>query len=117
MKKQKPLFGDTFRKKKKYKTLFGSPLKLKKKTRPLDKNVRSVVWQKYNPNSISGTCYACGRLITNDNFELGHNKSVFKHGKDTIQNLRPICKPCNSCMGTMSIERYKAKYFGKKGNK
>jgi len=104
------------------KDLFGLP-KIKpinlmgeseKKRRKIDKNIRSVVWQKYNKNSLVGKCYVCKRPITYDNFEIGHNKAVAKGGKDHISNLRPICAPCNRAMGTMSIEQYKAKYFGGK---
>lgn len=80
--------------------------------RPIDKNIKSIVWQKYNKNSLSGECYACERPITYDHFEVGHNKAVAKGGKDNITNLRPICSNCNRAMGTMSIEQYKKKYFG-----
>ncbi|MFA5412241.1 MAG: HNH endonuclease signature motif containing protein [Candidatus Micrarchaeia archaeon] len=86
----------------------------KKKRRPIDKNVRSVVWRKYNGNSLDGKCYVCKRTITNDHFEIGHNKARAKGGTDNVSNLRPICGPCNRAMGKMSIEKYKAKYFGKK---
>lgn len=41
-------------------------------------------------------------------------KLLLKGGKDNITILRPICSNCNCSMGTMSIEKYKAKYFGKK---
>ena len=85
-----------------------------KKRRPIDKNIRSVVWQKYNENSLTGKCYVCKRPITHDHFEIGHNKAGVKGGRDNISNLRPICGPCNRGMGTMSIEQYKAKYFGEK---
>lgn len=83
------------------------------KRRPIDKNIRNVIWQKYNKNSLSGKCYVCKRPITHDYFEVGHNKAVSKGGKDNITNLRPICSNCNRAMGTMAIEQYKAKYFGK----
>jgi len=85
-----------------------------KKRRPIDKNIRSLVWQKYNGSSLAGKCYVCKRPITFDHFEIGHNKAVAKGGKDNINNLRPICGPCNRGMGTMSIEQYKEKYFGNK---
>ncbi len=89
------------------------PTKNHNKRRPIDKNIRNVIWQKYNKNSLSGKCYVCKRPITHDHFEVGHNKAVAKGGKDNITNLRPICSNCNRAMGTMSIEQYKKKYFGK----
>ena len=61
---------------------------------------------------MSGKCYACERPITYDNFHVGHNKAKAKGGSDNVENLRPICSSCNNGMGTMSIENYKAKYFG-----
>jgi hypothetical protein len=82
----------------------------KRKTIP--KNIRNLVWQKYNPNSLQGKCYACNRPITFDNFDIGHNKAIANGGKNNILNLKPICRPCNSGMGTMSIEKFKKKYFG-----
>ena len=85
-----------------------------KKRKPIKKNIREAVWQHYNKNSLTGKCYVCKRPITHDNFDLGHNKAIVKGGSDQVSNLRPICRPCNSGMGTMSIERYKAKYFGGK---
>src|SRR3989338_543656 len=88
--------------------------KSEKKRRPIDKNVRHLVWTKYNKSSLSGKCYACKTPITFQHFHVGHNKAVAKGGKDNINNLRPICSSCNNSMGAMSIERYKTKYFGGK---
>jgi len=91
------------------------PKPSKKKRRPIDKNTRDAVWIKYMGNKVEGKCYCCGiRTIHITDFQVGHNKAVAKEGKDNISNLRPICGPCNRGMGTMSIEQYKAKYFGKK---
>lgn len=78
----------------------------------IPKNVRETVWQIYNPNSLSGKCYCCGRTITHDIFEIGHDKAISKGGSNKIPNLRPICKQCNSSMGTMSIEEFKEQWFG-----
>jgi 5-methylcytosine-specific restriction endonuclease McrA len=88
--------------------------KSEKKRRPIDKNVRHLVWTKYNKSSLSGKCYCCKTPITYQHFHVGHNKAVAKGGKDNINNLRPICSSCNNSMRTMSIEQYKAKYFGSK---
>lgn len=89
--------------------IWGEPKKQKR--RPIDKNVRNTVWQIYNQNSLSGNCYVCKTPITYQHFHVGHNKAVAKKGNDDISNLRPICSSCNNGMGTMSIEKYKNKYF------
>lgn len=78
----------------------------------IPKNIRHLVWQKYNLNSLEGKCCVCNRPITHDNFDIGHEKAVANGGKNNISNLKPICRPCNSGMGTMSIEKFKRKYFG-----
>lgn len=82
------------------------------KRKAIPKSIKNIVWQRYNPNSVTGKCYACNRPITNGGFDIGHDKAVAKGGKNNILNLRPICRDCNSNMGTMSIEKYKKKYFG-----
>ena len=82
------------------------------KRRPIDKNQRSIVWHKYFHDKMVGKCYVCGRPVTYDNFEVGHNKAVANGGTNNINNLRIICKSCNRSMGKMSIETYKRKYFG-----
>ena len=84
------------------------------KRRPIDKNLRSIVWHKYFKDKMIGKCYVCSKPVTYDNFEVGHNKAVAKGGSNNINNLRVICKSCNRAMGTMSIEVYKRKYFTRK---
>jgi len=90
----------------------------KPKRRKIDKNTRDAVWFKYIGNKAEGKCYCCQiRTIHITDFQIGHNKAVSKGGNDHIDNLRPICGPCNRGMGTMSIERYKKKHFGIKESK
>ncbi len=91
--------------------LFGDDDKPKRKKLP--KDIRMMVWQKYNKSSMTGKCYCCGTPITYRDFDVGHNKAVSKYGKDNISNLRPICRPCNRGMGTGTIEAYKKKHFSK----
>lgn len=82
------------------------------KRRPIDKNMRHIVWEKYNKKEYEGKCYCCGDTIYIKSFHVGHNKAVAKGGDDSITNLRPICSSCNLSMKTMSIEEYK-KMLGK----
>jgi len=78
----------------------------------IPKSVKNAVWDKYiGMDKASGKCYVCNRAIHITDFEVGHNKAVSKGGPDYIGNLRPICRPCNRSMGTLSIEDYKIQYF------
>jgi len=85
----------------------------KPKRTKIPKDIRMLVWQKYNKSSMTGKCYCCGCPITYRDFDVGHNKAVSKYGKGTVSNLRPICRPCNRGMGTQTIESYKKKHFSK----
>ena len=76
------------------------------------KAVHDSVWKKYMGNKTEGRCYCCKlEPITFFNFEVGHNKARIKGGSDDIENLRPICKTCNTSMATQSIENFRAKHF------
>jgi len=86
----------------------------KRERRKIPKRVKDAVWTKYiGMDKAEGRCYVCKRPIHITDFEVGHNKAVSKGGSDRIQNLRPICRSCNTSMGTMSIETYKRRYFSK----
>lgn len=82
--------------------------------RKIPKAVRDMVWMKYMKGKSEGKCYCCRiQTINFANFEVGHNKAVARGGKDNISNLRPICKTCNTSMGTKTIESFRAKHFAK----
>ncbi len=82
-----------------------------RKRKPIDKNTKDAVWIRYMGNKVEGKCYCCKtRTIHITDFQVGHNKAVAKGGKNHIDNLRPVCSPCNRGMGTMSIERYKKRF-------
>lgn len=84
----------------------------------INKTLRDLVWMKYMKNKAQGKCYCCKiKPIHYIDFEVGHNKSVAKGGKNHINNLRPICRSCNRGMGTKSIEWYRKKYFTDPVNK
>ncbi|MBU2009191.1 MAG: HNH endonuclease [Chloroflexi bacterium] len=87
--------------------------KPKRKRKAIPKPLKEATWKKYFGPEAEGRCYVCKTAITVFNFDAGHNKASVKGGKDKLENLRPICHQCNLAMGTMSIETYKAKHYGR----
>lgn len=67
--------------------------------------VRIAVWNKYIGNDIrtSECLIGCGNQIQVTNFECGHVISRKEGGEVTIQNLRPICGPCNKSIGSKNM--------------
>ena len=80
--------------------------KSKKKTIP--KHIKTLIWNKYiGEDIIKHKCLCCKKeTIKNTDFEAGHVLSVFHGGTNEIDNLRPICRPCNASMGTMHMVEY-----------
>ena len=68
---------------------------------------------------IKHRCLCCKKaLISNTNFEVGHVISEKNGGEIKLENLKPICRACNSSMGVMNMNEYMKKYgFDKIANK
>jgi hypothetical protein len=86
-----------------------------KKRKAIPKAVRKRVFAEYiktdDPNKLTGECFVeCGNKINIDGFEVGHIVSVAEGGSDEIENLRPICSPCNKSMGKQNLLNFKEKY-------
>jgi hypothetical protein len=88
------------------------PLHVRRKKIP--KNIRSLVWNKYIGADITAAKCMCCReeKITINNWHCGHVLAEARGGDTTINNLRPICAPCNSSMGTKSMNEFTEEYFG-----
>ena len=86
---------------------FTEPSKTKIVIKRIPFRKRMRVWRIYIGELTVGKCYTCGRTIYIDDFDCGHNKAVVKKGSNEIDNLRPICRGCNSEMGTKTIESFK----------
>lgn len=71
---------------------------------PISKLLRKQVW---NSHLLDGLCYCCNYPITYDNFECGHINAVSKGGKTTVDNLKPVCRSCNSDMRNTNMLEYK----------
>ena len=76
------------------------------------KILKETVWKKYMGNKQEGKCYCCNITTINTfSFEAGHVISVKYKGPTTVENLRPICRSCNSSMGTENLEDFRKAHF------
>ena len=80
--------------------------------RQLPSSVRDSVWNNYIGEDINKhRCLCCKKgIITNRYFHVGHVISVKNGGTDEINNLRPICPPCNHSMGTTNMVEFVKTY-------
>jgi len=87
------------------------PIQYKKKQIP--QSVRIAVWDKYIGRAVGETnCTVCNTTkISQFNFHCGHVIAEKNGGDICIENLKPICKSCNSSMKTMNLDEYKQQYF------
>ena len=85
---------------------------LKARRRQLPSSVRDSVWNNYIGEDINKhRCLCCKQnIITNRHFHVGHVISVKNSGTDEINNLRPICPPCNYSMGTTNMIEFVKTY-------
>ena len=87
----------------------------KKKKERIPAHIKTIVWRTYIGNEKpEAKCYCCNHeTVDIRNFECGHVTAEAKGGPLTVDNLRPICRGCNGAMGTMSMEEYCQKFFGR----
>ena len=78
----------------------------KKKTIP--KILKNKIWNKHIGIKIGQTkCLCCKFVyISQMNFQCGHIISEKDGGAMSVNNLKPICGPCNSSMGTMNMNEF-----------
>ena len=84
------------------------PYKSTRKSIP--KKLRELLWNNYHKNNIQGSCYVCECSIKNTDFDCGHVIPVHRDGKNSIDNLRCICRSCNNDMGTKHLYDYKKEF-------
>lgn len=78
---------------------------------PISQTDKFLLWELYFPDVTKGLCPCCKKeQISFRSFVKGHNKPHSKGGTEDIDNLVPICKPCNDGMGDRyTIEEYSEK--------
>ncbi len=84
-------------------------IKYKKKITP--KAIRVKVWDTYIGKIIGASKCFCCKIADIDqmNWDCGHVIAERLGGEMTIENLRPICKKCNSKMRTTNMFEYMKK--------
>ena len=92
---------------KKYNNVFKSTdeIKIKKNKKFISHALRRLVWNTYiNQHVGEHVCLCCEvTMISQLNFECGHVISVHNGGKLEVENLRPICTPCNRSMNSKNM--------------
>lgn len=74
----------------------------------IKQNIRQLVWNTHVGQKYGTTyCFCCEvTQITPFTFECGHIDARSKGGKDSVDNLLPICGLCNRSMGTMNFKEF-----------
>jgi len=89
------------------------PSKAKTKV-AIPKHVKTLVWNKYiGSDKAEAPCVSCRtQKISIRDFHCGHVLAEANGGDSTINNLRPICAPCNLSMGKRSMNEFTQEFFG-----
>jgi hypothetical protein len=87
-------------------------VKKEKKTKEkIPASVKNTLWSLHFENNIQGKCQCCKtEVISKNNFDCGHITSEKNGGTVHLDNLKPICRSCNSSMGTTNMNDFMTKY-------
>ena len=79
----------------------------------IPKTIKKMVWNLYVGSTVAETaCLCCQQeTITMLQFHCGHVVPESKGGLNTLENLRPICGPCNMSMGTQHMKDFIRTFF------
>ena len=85
-----------------------------RKKKPIPKHIKTIVWDTYigADKAIAACCCCLFTEISIRSFHCGHVISEANGGDLTIQNLRPICAPCNLSMGRRNMNEFTKEFFG-----
>ena len=88
-----------------------TPAKKRVKKEKIPATLKNIVWHKYFETSLTGICQCCKvENISKAIFDAGHIISEKNGGQVVLENLKPICKLCNSSMGKTNMDEFMKKY-------
>ena len=77
------------------------------KRKPIPKTLRHHLWMRDYGNISESKCCCCGvTTITEPTAEAGHIIAFSKGGSNETDNLRLICRTCNTDMGTQNMDEF-----------
>ena len=83
-------------------------IKITKSKKSIPKKVKNDAWDRYIGLEYGiAPCIVCRNTqINSKNFDAGHIISENNGGMINIDNILPICSPCNRSMGTKNMDDY-----------
>ena len=88
-----------------------TPTKKRAKKEKIPATLKNILWHKYFEASLTGLCQCCKvENISKAIFDAGHIISEANGGQVVLDNLKPICKLCNSSMGKTNMDDFMKKY-------
>lgn len=84
-----------------------------KKKETIPSSLKTDVWNTYiGREKGEGSCYCCGKInITQREHHTGHIIPEAHGGASNLENLRPVCGPCNQSMGTQNMHTFMKNYY------
>ena len=88
-----------------------------KKRKSINPHLRSRIWEIHVGISTRAKCFCCWKneitpFTGNNVFHAGHIHSHFNGGKESIENLIPICRDCNTNMSSEHWDDYIERHPG-----
>ncbi len=71
---------------------------------------KTIYVQYFGSWKEDGQCQICKSTIDYENFDMGHIKSVKNGGSNLLENIKPLCKTCNTSLGSLNIDDYMKKH-------
>jgi hypothetical protein len=83
------------------------------KKKSIPKYIKTLVWNTHIGETVAQEKCLCCKVTTINmrHFDCGHVIAEKHGGSLEVSNLRPICKNCNSAMGTTNMDEF-IKMFG-----
>ena len=84
-------------------------LKPKTKKMRIPKVLKDHTWDEWVGDTIAKTkCMCCGiNDIKMNDFHCSHVVAEANGGSTSVENLRPVCAPCNLSMGTKNMDDFR----------
>jgi len=81
--------------------------KSKSTKKKIPDKLRQEVWEKNIGDKLWGNCFTCNMRLCAFEFSCGHVVSEANGGPTVLDNLKVVCKSCNSKMGTQHMMTFK----------